>query len=239
MKSIITFIKLFTILSFLIFQTENSFAQNKVPPEHYFGIKGGAIYSTLNLDVNTDGDMVINNGITGGIVYRYFTQQQVGLQLELNYTEKGGRNFFEKNKLTDTIGIEGNTYFNLNLKYIELPFMMHMRIGKGGNRLKFNLGSHLAYNIYQNIIFKKTILETGYKEQIDYKFEYGFIFGIGYGRTIPGGIIDLEIRYSLGLTNIYEVRSINSSMKNQNQTVMITLSYLYRVNKNKKSTINK
>lgn len=230
----------FTVIFFLLSVYSNTKlkAQNKIPPQHFVGVKGGAIYSTISLDVSTDHALVLNNGITGGIVYRYFSQKQVGIQLELNYTEKGGIDFFEKSKLPDTTGAIDYTYFNLNLKYIEFPFLMHMRIGKKNHKLKFNLGSHIGYNIYENLKFEEDGLDINYKKNIDSKFEFGFIFGIGYGYSMPKGIIDFEVRYSLGLNNIYKVYSINSSTTNQNQAVMATISYLYHVNNKKKKGLS-
>ena len=83
-------------------------------PEIYVGVTAGAT-----------GSMVIFNpvvaqtylqGYNGGLVFRYIAEKNVGMQAELNFSQRGWK--------------EANGLFAKQLNYIELPFLTHIYMGK-------------------------------------------------------------------------------------------------------------
>ena len=204
-----------------------SYAQKEDISEKYFGIKSGIVFSALNFGI-VEETLNINTGFTGGVNYRYFNQKTVGIQIELNYSSRGGQSYIEKSKLNIANDTTGNIYFNINTKYIEFPFLMHLRFGDK-YMLEFHFGSYLSYVFSQDITYEENTTNYSNKHYIENKFDYGINLGIGYGVKLNKGTLDFEIRYSNGLTNIYKRNSINSSIISQNQAVIFSLYYFWNV----------
>lgn len=227
---------LILVFFLLFFNNQNILAQEKSKSENFIGIKAGADMSALNLNVSFSNNFYIKQGNTAGIVFKNLSKKTTGLILELNYTEKGGQNFFERGKLIDSTGIDSLIIpFNHSLTYIEFPFLMNLRLGKNKSKINLNVGPHIGYILKESIDFKEIVLnETQYKNSADNKIEYGINFSAGYGYQFNKGIIELEIRYSHGLTNIFNTRSINNSIVDQNQVLSATLAYYIKLKKNNK-----
>jgi hypothetical protein len=227
-------IKLLIILFLSIFflQSQNALSQEKPKAENFIGIKGGYGYSAINLNVLlTNSSLYLKEGKIAGITFKNLSKKYTGLIMELNYVEKGGQNFYEKSKLTDSTGvIEAEIPFIHSLNYIELPFLMNIRIGKHKSKININGGPHIGYLVKENIKFTETNLTEGqFINHVNLKFEYGINVGIGYGFQFNKGLIDFEIRYSHGLTNIFASQSINNSLISQNQVLVATLAYYIKL----------
>jgi len=69
--------------------------------------------------------------------------------------------------------------------------------------------------------------DTLYPKAVKSNLEFGINAGLGYAYMFPKGEIALEVRYSLGLSSLYDVQSINNAVQTQNQSVSATLSYSY------------
>ena len=114
---------------------------------------------------------------------------------------------------------------------------MHLSVGNDKNQVFFNAGPNISYTFYNETEFVyPNIDRTMFDTEIDNLYEFGLNFGVGYGRHFKRGAIELEIRYSHGLTNIYETQSINYSIVTQNQLLTFSLAYYFKL-KNKQNNV--
>ena len=67
--------------------------------EMYFGVHGGALFSTVSWTPSVEGTTKIKNATSlsgqGGLVFRYAGHRFFGLQVELDYMQKGWREVTE------------------------------------------------------------------------------------------------------------------------------------------------
>ena len=100
-------------------------------PEIYFGVHGGAMASMVNFSPSvTQRALTPYMGATAGLVFRYARHKYCGLQVELNWMQKGWR--------------EQETDYQRRLDYIELPFLAHINFGKQWRGF-FNIGPQIGY----------------------------------------------------------------------------------------------
>lgn len=196
----------------------------------YTGVKGGYVFSALNVDIVQD-TMVINQGPTFGLVFKSFSSNNTAIQIELIYTEKGGNSLYDTSLKTDSLPNVNQVYpFVLRTKYVELPVLMHLNFGKGNNKFVLNVGPNLSYAFSSELDYIYDNAETSALElNIHNKFEYGLNFGAGYERVFKNSRLDFELRYSHGLTSIFKSKSINYSLLSQNQVISFALVYYLKL----------
>ncbi len=223
-------LKNITVLLFLIFiNSEIISAQENRPVSNYFGANAG--YSMSRINTTIINGLNFMSGYHAGLVYQNFNNKNFGSQIEINYSERGGTDRFEKKYLTDTLGIPDEIDFNLKLSYIELDWMTVLQIGKNKNKLNILLGPNVSYLLSQKITFIETRLESGYPDKINRNFDLGANIGFNYARILNSGKIDIEIRYTHGFYSLYESTSINNSIVNQNQVLTLKVAYLFKIGK--------
>ena len=93
-------------------------AQNKLEPKSYLGIIQGINFSRVDFEIS-EIEQEMLSGYRGGLVFSYFSESYAGIQIELNYTEKGW-----------TGVLDSSEFYNGHINYIELPFLTSIRIGK-------------------------------------------------------------------------------------------------------------
>lgn len=88
------------------------------------GVNGGMNFSNVSFTPKIK--QKTTNGMTGGLTVRYISEKYFamicGLQMELNYSQRGWTELIEEN--TDTYSREMN--------YLEIPFLAHLAFGKRG-----------------------------------------------------------------------------------------------------------
>lgn len=226
------------VLIFLIlFST--SFGQDTTKiNEHYIGLHGAAVISTIfseyDLDVIDDvSGMDIQftpylQGYSFGISYKTFMEKSAGLLVELNYVKKGGYNNFFYD--TDTSTVDSKlVLFRQDLDYIEMPVLTDIRIGKKNGRIHFYGGPHIAYLIKQNVTLLESDNGKVYLTKTDKKIDFGLNVGLGYGYSFGKSTVELSIKYSHSLSNIFEQQTINKAFVSQNQVVSGMLYYYYKL----------
>jgi len=163
-----------------------------------------------------------------GISYKAFMEKSAGLLVELNYVKKGGYNnyFYD----TDTSTVDALLIlFRQDLDYIEIPVLTDIRIGKKNGRIHFYGGPHIAYLIKQNVTFLESNYGREYLTKTDKKFDFGLNAGLGYGYYFGKSTVELSIRYSHSLSNIFEQQTINKAFVSQNQVVSASLYYYFKL----------
>ncbi len=207
-------------------------AQSDFKKEFYIGAKGGISATQVRFYPNVQQSFFQGN--TGGLVLRMISEPHIGIQLEVNYIEKG----WQEKPLTE--GSEKQYFHRLN--YIDIPVMTHVNLGKKALRFTLNLGPSMSYLYGEEQGFKPSgdfpaeseFAEEYWNQPIDSKFDFLFTGGLGVEYHLKGGsAISLEGRAFYSLPNLFD--SDNYSYKSsQSNGAQVTLAYLFRLNRDKK-----
>lgn len=206
-KILVTFTVLFSLLS-VGWAQKPSFT-----PESFLGITGGATVSMVNFLPSVNQDYLM--GYSGGIVFRHNSQAHLGMQAELNYSQRGWK--------------ELNGY-SRQLEYIEFPFMSHFYVGK---KVQFylNLGPKVSVLIHQSV--QSNASGNASAEQykpIDNPIDYGFCGGFGLqvhaGRQVF--LIDTRVNYSI--STLFSDRLTDHFRNSNNMNAALTAAWLIKTN---------
>lgn len=190
------------------------------PPESYLGITVGGNAGMLNFDPLVEQTPHI--GYMGGLVFRYVTEKQVGLQVETNIIERGWE--------------EKNGQYGRKITYAELPFLSHFYIGKK-HRLIFNLGTKIGLKIDEKETrnsLKKTTHEQHIKT-VHQPFDYGIVAGLGYNfKTKKIGLFQFETRAYYGLSDVFSNQKTDFFNTSNHINLSLQLSWMIQLSGNKK-----
>ena len=182
-------------LFLFLFSSIVIFGQQAFQPEFSIGIKGGYQFSQVNF--NPAVPQGFQPGINGGLVFQFLSKPQIGIQLEINYSQRGWSE--PQLPLPEE--------YRRELSYLEIPFMTHFAIGKKSFRGIINFGSYLSYLLNK----KERVfggLERSYQGlDIQHPWNYGFVVGLGLGLRGKLGVLQLTGRINLGLTDLYSSES--------------------------------
>jgi hypothetical protein len=158
-------------------------------------------------------------GYTGGLVVKYISEKHMGLQAEINYSQRGW-----------TENLDSSRSYSRSLDYFELPILTHVVLGSKKTRVFLNLGPNLSYHTSDKESF--SLLRTGdtlsyYQRKLDRDFEFGLVGGAGIYQTTGFGDFQLEFRFHYGFQNIFFSENITNLSKSQNQLYSITLAYFF------------
>lgn len=227
--------RLFLLLTIILLPISNSFAQKKIDKELWFGAKGGVTLSQLSISPNIKQSMEM--GSIAGITMRYAEERFFGIILELNYSQKGWKEKF--------IESDAAYQYSRTLNYIELPFLAHIYFGKKSFRFFLNLGPQVGICIGENTnsnfdlntlpkfsTYRET---THYTMGVDKPFDYGLTGGLGCEVRIKNQhSILVEGRYYFGLSDIFNNKSADYFSVSSNQSILVSLSYMYNIKGRKK-----
>ena len=214
--------KILYITTGLIFCSTFTFAQFSA------GVKYG---NSLSLIFSTDQftPREVNDGLlrgqATGLVMQYITQPHFGLQWEINYVEKGW---------IETFGNEADI-FTTRLTYIDIPILGHAYIGKKTVRYFINAGPYISYLISNQEerggTFDDEDITFRYVEGRDNKLDFGIRGGLGIEILTSIGMFQIEGGYNFGVASILDKHITPITTSIQNQSVVITLGYLYMFNR--------
>ena len=196
------------------------------------GGKAGATFSKINFNPSVQQSMI--NGITAGVMIRYFEEKNFGLIGELNVAQRGWKEAFD----------DSDYSFSHSFTYLELPIMTHIYFGN--NRVKgfFNLGPELnvmiADGISSNFEYQQAgeldyfIENTRHIEQmtmkLNNKLDYGICAGAGMELNLtPKHSLLLEGRFYYGLTDVFSNHKTDIFSGSNSMTISVTLGYFYRL----------
>ncbi len=187
-------------------------AQDTIPAHSFLGVRGGVTFSQIATPASIGQDLL--QGTTGGITFQHFARKGPGIQLEINYVQRGWA--------------EPDSLYERQLTYLELPFLTHIGIGKGKFKFFLNLGPYLAYLLDESEVLPPGQDRNYYGRPLDSSFEYGLCGGAGFNLETGIGKFQVEARFSNGLQNMFAESVLSSSL---NQSVQGTLSYSIRLAK--------
>jgi len=183
-------------------------------PELYLGTNVGITESKIMFYPNVDQGFL--RGYNGGLVMRYIAEKNVGMQAELNFSQRGWT--------------ESSGQYARQLNYVELPFMTHIYIGKK-NRFFFNLGPKISYLISEKELVNNVTASTEEQQiaKIQNLFDYGLCGGFGILFTVGKNALQLDTRAYYSLSNIYSSRKIDYFDTSNNLNLSVNLAWLIKV----------
>lgn len=195
-------------------------------PEIAFGTRQGVTLSTVWFSPSVDQTMRV--GYMGGFTSRFIFEKYFGLQVELNYMQRG---WTAKAHNSDSETFKYDRIFH----YVELPFMTHLFFGKKKFRWFFNLGLNLSYLVDDKTTaaLLESEIRDEHNQQIYNRFDYGICGGTGFEFHTRAGIYQLEGRYNFGLGDVFPNRITDDFGRSSNQVITINLGILFDINKEK------
>lgn len=200
-----------------------SFTQSQAQRKTYLGVKGGYNSSTANIRHSFNGTIAngFESGLHGGIVMMNYFRPHIGVQMEVNYSQKGWTDKF----------INGTPDFHTNLDYIEVPLLATLSTGKKRNHFFVNAGCFVEFltNVKQDNITEDTTGEDffPFDESRDKKFGYGYRAGAGMFYDFDFGTIMLESNFSYSLSDMIENGSLTSDLPDTSNNLVLSFSIAY------------
>ena len=177
------------------------------------GIKAGLTMSNLYVDEDDIDDENARFGFHAGLFGQIMFMETVGLQTELLFTTKGTEvvygGFFDQ-----------TVSFNLN--YLDLPVLVVFRPLE---MLEFQAGPYLGLLLNSNVKYSGVIDGT---DEIDRDNFNTLDYGIGAGVGLNFGMVQVGIRYNLGLQEIAKTdiaKSLLGDSKNSYGQLYIAVKF--------------
>ncbi|WP_180336325.1 porin family protein [Pontibacter ramchanderi] len=181
-----------------------------------FGPRVGATFSKISLSEGEDDEMEdeikYNPGLQVGAVANFAISELVSIQPELLFMQKGFK-----------IG-DSDAYIKGKSNYIEVPVLAKITFGSEQVKGFVTGGPTAGYLVSGKSSIKygdNEVSESYEFEDEDNRMELGASFGVG----LAFGALNLDVRYGLGLTSLYETESGES--KSRNRVLGISVAYLF------------
>lgn len=202
--------------------TPSASAQSKT----YVGVRAGAQLSSLNVTHNFFRKIITTRnlpGINAGIMVKHYTKKNVGLQLGIEYHQKGWKQHF----------FDLYPDYNAQINYLDLPIMMTAYLGKGKNKYFMNAGFFIEYLLGANLDNPPGDVEPfdfyTYDPDRDGRFGYGLRFGGGLSRDFSFGQIHLEGFFTFSLSNVFDPESRESEVPDISNNFLTGFSIAYLI----------
>lgn len=225
--------KRFVLCCLFLWCTLGSYAQHPFQKERMIGVSGGVNFSTVNFVPRVTQNMLM--GYHAGVMARWRTERNLGLQVELNFKQQGWDELFE-NVVTETEKIDySNLYYRRKMNYIEVPFLSHIYFG--GEKVQFfiNLGPQIGFLFSEkeedNL---ESLGDTGPKGHTNAqhgkdikikKLEWGLEGGPGIELRTGIGSFLLEGRFYYALGDFYSTRKSDAFSKASSQVISVKMTY--------------
>ncbi|MCF8359069.1 MAG: PorT family protein [Prolixibacteraceae bacterium] len=191
----------------------------------YLGISPGVSLTRVNfslssqqiIDLSTEQNFTL--GYNGGIVFIYYSEPRLGLQMELNYSQRG---WTEKH--------DSAIFYSRVLNYLEFPFLSRFDIDLKKIDITITAGptvSYLLSELETVNIEDKLMVKPYYNVIIDNRLEVGYCLGVGVSKKIKNSIIQFEIRLSHGLSEMFSEGKKLGVSTSQHQVLGVKIAYFY------------
>lgn len=183
-------------------------------PEVYLGLSGGVTASMLYF--NPQVKQTFLTGYNGGLTFRYIGKKSLGVQAELNYSQRGWK--------------ESDGLYARQLNYIELPFLTHFNFGDKF-RYFFNIGPKISYLLSENILIDNTQNSTAEQhiKAVENPFDYGFSLGTGALIKIQKQVLQVEARANYSLSNVFSDAKKDYFNYSNNLNASVNFTWLFQI----------
>lgn len=218
----------------LIAWVGQTFAQPKLLQEEMYvgahaGVIAGMYHFTPVVKQNWQQPFLGGNG---GLMFRYIGHKVCGLQVELNYMQRGWNE-----PATDT-----HSRYTRTLDYIEVPFLMHLYFGKRA-RGYFNLGPQIGYCVRSNyagdipeqylMLMQQgntTSKNLHQYADVEKPFDWGLAAGLGfYYRTRRAGVYQLDVRFNYSFGNTFASTKMDYFDYSNPMALSLNLAYMWQI----------
>lgn len=201
-------------------------AQNEFRPRFAIGGSFGTTFSSVTFIPKIKNSMLM--GYTGGLMGRFDSEKNVGLQVELNLNQQGWDETFEDPKYQ----------YSRTLTYIDIPFLTHIYMGSKRVKFFLNLGPKIGYLIgekseQQNIDDQTGTITEQHGMKVQNKFDWGLCGGPGLELRTGIGYFLLEGRYYYALGDFFKSRRVDFFGKSASQVISVKVSYLIPLGRKK------
>lgn len=206
----------------------------------YYGVRFG---TTVSQFTNQQPHTNVIQGLTGGAFLGYTFNEQMAVQLEINYLEEGGQllSFETEADLGyDTWYMAKADNQQLSLHNIDIPLMFKYSISMGSAKLFALIGADFSINIYSDIEHETTvvaddgnIITYNGTEDVTSKIErynVGATGGIGFEIPVfASNYILIDARYRYGIMPAYKgysyrgIPQVTGDLRNN--TMYITIGF--------------
>lgn len=204
----------FAIITVFIFGVQSIKAEKpQFVPETYFGLSFGETASMMYFKPTVKQSIL--TGYNGGFIFRYIGKKNLGVQAELNYSQRGWK--------------ESDGLFSRQLNYIELPFMTHFNFGNHF-RTFFNIGPKISY-LYSDKIIINDSPDTSAEHHVSpvkYPFDYGFCGGFGFLLNVKGQVLQLEARANFSVSDVFSNAAKDYFDNSNNLNLAVSASWLFQ-----------
>ena len=172
-------------------------------------------------------------GITARYMCEKYFKMMCGIQVELNYSQRGWNELIEDGSM--------NTY-NRVMNYVEVPLLAHLAFGKDsrtrGMKFFLNLGPQFAYFISDkenmggeewNTSMRPNGVVYQYGKEVENKLDYGIVAGGGLELSTGIGHFLVEGRYYYGLGDFNHNTKKDEFGRSGHSYIGIRLTYLYDI----------
>jgi len=165
----------------------------------------------------------IHPGVAIGAVINFPDYDEVSsLQLELIYSQKGGR---WKSR---------DDEFAQRMSYLEIPLLLKFSVGRNQIKGFVNTGPYLGCMIHAAEVYKsssdKEVVRYGFNEFKDYKqVDGGINIGAGVVMALGSGEIHVETRYGVSIVDMKKSSGLDDSQSSYNSTISLSVIYLFRM----------
>lgn len=202
-------------------------------PEISLGVQGGYMASMVSFSPAVrQQPMQCFLGPTAGLVFRYAEHKVCGIQVEINYMQRGWQEL-EKDAETGMLSLG----YRRQMDYIEVPLLCHLAFGRRFRGF-INLGPQVGYMIHeqQNGL---SPLPNAWADGLDSKtahqyaktekpFDWGLAGGLGvYYRSRKAGTYQLEGRFNYSLGTCFRSTQMDYFSAANHMNLSLTFAYLW------------
>lgn len=209
----------------------------------------GSVIGGLNMS-NISGISIPNKGIDkstartslgGGISFRYDTETKWAVSMGLIYSPKGADYAGTVNDSSASVSGKSTYSYQDVTNYLDIPLLLHYNFMS--NTSKFR--PYATLGIYTGIrLTGKTTLDYTFEGKINgadssyssspeirnyydrNNVDYGVVAGAGFNFDITSKLmLGVDLRYNAGLVDVREVKLPNTSQKNSNINVLVSIGY--------------
>lgn len=188
-------------------------AQNNFKSENYIGVNAGPVFSMVFFKPTVNQYYLM--GYQTGLVFRHINEKSLGIQVEVNYSQRGWNEF--------------NGQYARRLDYIEMPFLSHIYFGNKV-RFFFNLGPKISYLI-DDVVVRNTVETSSEQHELaaENKLDYGFAAGMGLMFMIGRQAFQLDTRANYSVSNFFPDSRIDYFDNSNHMNASATLSWLLKL----------
>lgn len=228
-----SFLKSIPIFLLLFFGGEYAFAQGSwhktyeepslAAPHLYVGGSGGVALSKIIFKPSVRQRMPM--GLVAGVVASVENATYTGVQLELNYTQRGWREYYT--------GSRSDLSFLRRLHFVNLPLLCHLYYPLGSFRVGVRVGPQMSWVIAESSIAQGDGFLEYEKERHNKPLAHRFTWGVSAGPALSFSWgkqrLELEGRFYYGLNDLF-LTSIQDAYSNANElSILGKVNYLFRV----------